>query len=230
VAAEVAAEGAAPGRPLAVLLDYAGVLTVPVAEGLAAICAAEGIEPDSVREQIALAYDGTADGAPIAAVELGRMPLAEFDRVFAAGLRLRPGAPPLVVEGLARRMFAVLPRSARMAGLVRDLRAAGVRTALLSNTWGGAEAYDRDELAALFDALVLSHEVGLRKPDPEMFALAARRLEVPVEACVVVDDLPANVSAARALGMRGVVHESDAATAAELGSLFGRGKAVIAKR
>jgi epoxide hydrolase-like predicted phosphatase len=217
----VGAERGADDRPLAVLLDYAGVLTVPIGEALAAVSASEGIDPDSVRALIAAAYAGHPDGADIVALEAGRMPLGEFERAFAARLRCRPGMPPPRAEGLVGRMFAVLPRSAAMFAFARRLRAAGVRTAVLSNTWGGGEGYERAELESLFDTLVLSHEVGLRKPDPEIFALAARRLGVPLAACVVVDDLAFNVAAAQGLGMRGIVHHSDRATIAELEALLG---------
>ena len=208
-------------RPRALLLDYAGVLTVPIGEALAAVCDTEGIEPDSVRALIAAAYTGHPDGDDIAALETGRMPLAEFETAFAARLRSRPGAPPVVAEGLVGRMFAVLPPNPRMLAVARRLRAAGVRTALLSNTWGGAEGHDEAELADLFDTLLLSHEVGMRKPEPAIYALAARRLGVPAEACVVVDDLITNVLGARAAGMHAILHEADATTIAELEELFG---------
>jgi putative hydrolase of the HAD superfamily len=213
-------------RPRALLLDYAGVLTVPIGEALAAVCDTEGIEPDSVRALIAAAYTGHPDGDDIAALETGRMPLAEFETAFAARLRSRPGAPPVVAAGLVGRMFAVLPPNPRMLAVARRLRAAGVRTALLSNTWGGAEGHDEAELADLFDILLLSHEVGMRKPEPAIYALAARRLGVPAEACVVVDDLITNVLGARAAGMHAILHDADATTVAELEELFGVTEAV----
>jgi epoxide hydrolase-like predicted phosphatase len=208
-------------RPRALLLDYAGVLTVPISEALAAVCNSEGIEPDSVRALIAAAYTGHPEGAIIAELETGRMPLADFEAAFASRLRSRPGSPPVVAEGLVGRMFAVLPPNPPMAALARRFRAAGVRTALLTNTWGGAEGHDRAGLGELFDALVLSHEVGMRKPDPEIYALAAHRLDVPASACVVVDDLITNVIGAQEAGMRGILHEGADATIAELEELFG---------
>jgi putative hydrolase of the HAD superfamily len=213
-------------RPQALLLDHAGVMTVPIGVALAAVCESEGIEPDSVRMLIAAAYTGHPDGDDIVALETGRMPLADFETAFAARLRSRPGMPPPVAAGLVRRMFAVLPPNPRMLAVVRRARAAGVRTGLLSNTWGGAEGHDEAALGALFDALVLSHEVGLRKPDPAIYALAAGRLGVPAAACVVVDDLITNVIGAREAGMRALHHEDDAATEAALEELFGLAEAV----
>ena len=66
------------------------------------------------------------------------------------------------------------PDEAMLDG-VRAARRAGVRTGLLSNSWGDAPAYDRALLEELFDAWVISSEVGLRKPDPAIYALAAER-------------------------------------------------------
>ena len=95
-------------------------------------------------------------------------------------------------------------------------RAHGLRTGLLSNadTLG-------DEIAPLFDAVVLSGQAGFGKPDPRAYLLAARRLDLPPGDCVFVDDLPANVRAAAATGMVGVHHDDMATTLAELSVLFG---------
>jgi putative hydrolase of the HAD superfamily len=94
--------------------------------------------------------------------------------------------------------------------LVRALRPA-YRVSILSN----ADATLRDRLRDghrihdLFDDVVCSAEVGLAKPDAAIYRLAAERLGLPPAACVFVDDLEANVEAARALGMQGVHHRVD---------------------
>jgi epoxide hydrolase-like predicted phosphatase len=104
---------------------------------------------------------------------------------------------------------------------VRAARRAGVRTALLSNSWGD-ERYDREVLAELFDAWVISAEVGMRKPEPAIYELAAERIGLPPEACVFVDDLPGNLKPARVIGMATIVHRGDAdATLREVGDLLG---------
>ena len=71
-----------------------------------------------------------------------------------------------------------------------------------------------------FDAVVVSGEVGMRKPEPRIYVLTAERLGVPVERCVFVDDLPANVRGAAAAGMTGVLHQSRDQTVTELGALL----------
>src|SRR5690606_19842598 len=104
---------------------------------------------------------------------------------------------------------------------VAAARRAGVRTGLISNSWGEALVYDRERLGDLFDAWVISHEVGLRKPDPEIYAIAAERIGVEPEGCVFVDDLGGNLKPARAMGMATVKHASASATIPALEELLG---------
>ena len=99
---------------------------------------------------------------------------------------------------------------------VECARRSGLLTAVLSNADGPA----RPGLAGL-GPVVLSGEVGLRKPDPAVYRLAARLLGVAPERCVVVDDVPANVRGAAAAGMTGVRHVALAVTTAELDALLG---------
>lgn len=97
------------------------------------------------------------------------------------------------------------------------LRAAGLRTAVLSNSDGPP----RPGLAGLADLLLLSGETGLRKPQPAAFADAAARLGVAPAECVHVDDLAENVRGAATAGLVGVLHRTRAATLAELEALLG---------
>jgi epoxide hydrolase-like predicted phosphatase len=104
-----------------------------------------------------------------------------------------------------------------VAALVRQVRAAGLRTALLSNADGPGRP---PEWHRVFDVVVLSGQVGLRKPDPRIYALTGARLGVAPARCVVVDDLAANVRGAAAAGMTGVHHRSYDGTLAELAVLL----------
>jgi HAD superfamily hydrolase (TIGR01509 family) len=85
--------------------------------------------------------------------------------------------------------------------LVRRARAAGRPTALVSDAHSVP-----DDVAALFDVLVLGPALGVRKPDPEVFRRTAERLGLAPEECVVVDDVPANLRGARAAGAVVVLH------------------------
>ena len=108
-----------------------------------------------------------------------------------------------------------------MIEAVARFRQAGIRTGLISNSWGTALKYEPEMMERLFDTTVISHLEGMRKPDERIYALGAERLGLPVEACVFVDDLPGNLKPARAMGMTTVVHRTAAETIAELESLLG---------
>ena len=98
--------------------------------------------------------------------------------------------------------------------------AAELRTALLSNSWGATE-YPRADFPTLFDAVVISSECGMRKPEAEIFRHAADLLGLRPEQCIFIDDIEANITAAQACGMTGVHHVEAAQTAAALEDLLG---------
>ena len=189
------------------ILDYGGVLTTDVFASFRAFCDAEGLPPETMRDRFRSDPEARA---LLAALETGEVDATEFEPRLAALLEVES-------ERLIARLFGAMAPDEAMLGGVRELRAGGTPTALLSNSWGDALAYDRALLAELFDAWVISSEVGLRKPDPAVYELAAERLGVPPHACVFVDDLPGNLKPARALGMATVLHRGDAAaTLAEI--------------
>jgi len=182
------------------IVDYGGVLTSDVFASFQAFCEAEGLPPDTVRDR----FRGDPEARELLfALETGALTEAQFEPRFAAVLEVES-------EQLIDRLFGGMePDEAMLAG-VRAARRAGVRTAMLSNSWG-EERYDAAMLAELFDAWVISGEVGLRKPQPEIYALAAERLGLAPEACVFVDDLPGYLKPALAMGMATVLLRGDAA-------------------
>jgi HAD superfamily hydrolase (TIGR01509 family) len=83
------------------------------------------------------------------------------------------------------------------------------KTGILSNSGPGAREAERCwGFEAITDDIVYSHEVGLRKPDPQIYALAAERLGVQVDEIVFLDDVPGHVEAAREAGWHAVVHRT----------------------
>jgi putative hydrolase of the HAD superfamily len=110
----------------------------------------------------------------------------------------------------------VLTDGPEMLDLPRRARAAGVPTALVSD----AHAVP-DDCAELFDVVVLGPAIGVRKPDPAVFAEVAALLGLAPEECVVVDDLAVNVRGARAAGAVAVRHDDPATTVAEVEVLLG---------
>jgi putative hydrolase of the HAD superfamily len=193
------------------IVDYGGVLTTDVFASFRAFCEAEGLAPDAVRDR----FRSDAEARELLAqLETGALAVAEFEPRFAALLEVSS-------ERLIERLFGGMEPDVDMLEGVRAARRAGARTGLLSNSWGAATTYDPELLEELFDAWVISGEVGLRKPDPAIYELVAERLGLAPAACVFVDDLPGNLKPARALGMATVLHRGDAAaTLAEVGELL----------
>ncbi len=122
-------------------------------------------------------------------------------------------------DGLLTRMFSGFSREPGMVSVLRRARAAGLKTALLSNSWG--LDYPREDWHELFDVAVVSGEVGMRKPDHDIYRHVAKLLGVPPSACVFVDDLAPNVRGAVEVGMVGIHHRDTATTARELEALLG---------
>ena len=193
------------------IVDYGGVLTTDVFASFRAFCAAEGLAPDTVRDRF---FGDPGARELLERLETGKAAEPEFEAAFSALIGVAP-------DRLIDRMFGqMVPDQAMIEGVLAARRA-GVRTAMLSNSWG-EERYDRAQLERLFDAWVISGIEGVRKPDPAIYALAVERIGMPAADCVYVDDLPGNLKPARALGMGTVVHRGDAAaTLAEVSELLG---------
>jgi epoxide hydrolase-like predicted phosphatase len=204
------------------IVDYGGVLTSPLHDTMRAWCDADGIDlghmRQVMRDWLGPAYTDAAVANPMHALERGQLTVPEFERQLATRLRRTDGRP-VEPDGLLKRMFAGFAPQPTMFDVVRRAHVQGVRTALLSNSWG--MDYPRDEWDKTFDAVVISGEVGMRKPEPEIYRLAAGRLGIPAAECVFVDDLPANVAGAVAVGMTGVRFTSADQAVAELEPLLG---------
>jgi putative hydrolase of the HAD superfamily len=205
------------------VVDWGGVLTSDLGVAMAAWAAADGIDYTAY-QQVIRALLGSSAGQqaaynPVHALERGEIEVPAFERRLAAELTKRSGRA-VPAAGLVGRMFERFEHAPDMAGLVRRAHASGLRTALLSNSWGNT--YPREGWAEMFDVVVISGEVGMRKPDRDIFEHTLEQLGLPAHRCVFVDDLQANVRAAAALGFVGVRHTSYASTAAELDVLFGR--------
>lgn len=190
-------------RPQALLLDFGGVLTQPMLLDLDVVDRRNDFPDGTTARLLAEAYgDGGAD-TTIARLERGALSIPEFEALLADELGIeRP------TGGMVQAIFGELRLAGRLWSAAQLLRDAGVRTALLSNSWG-TSGYPMELLRASFDELVISGEVGLRKPDPAIYHLTAERLGVPLAASVFVDDHPRNLKVARALDITTVLHRGD---------------------
>lgn len=202
----------------AVVFDYGGVLTTPVRHSISAWLERDGIDPQSfsttLREWMSRA---APDGTPIHRLETGDLPIAEFEQLLAARLRTHDGTP-VAAAGILSRLFADMATDHQMFDLVEELRGLGVPVALLSNSWGNT--YPRERIDVLFDPVVISGEVGLRKPHAEIFELVLARLGVPAAGVVFVDDAEPNIEGAVAAGLRGLLHSDPCATRTALAALI----------
>ncbi len=202
--------------PAALVIDWGGVLTPALDGALTRWAVGEGIDLSHYRDVMRDWVGG--EDSPVHRFERGELPVSQFEASLAVQLS-RVGSP-VAAQGLVGRMLAGLVElDERMIGAVRSARRQGVRTALLSNSWG--EHYPEELWDGLFDVVVISGRVGMRKPEPEIFAHTVEQLGVPAAGCVMVDDMAHNVEAATRAGMVGVLHRTPEGTIGELEQLFG---------
>jgi epoxide hydrolase-like predicted phosphatase len=193
----------------ALLVDFGGVLTTDVWSSFAAFCEQRGLDAGAAKQ---LFRDDPDALATLRGLETGEVEPAEFERRFAALLGTEP-------DGLVEGLFAGLQPDQPMLEAVGRARDAGVPTGLISNSW--VMDHYTDEIRSLFDEVVISAEVGLHKPQPEIYLLAAERLGVRPEDCVFVDDLRENCAGAEAVGMTAVLHRDSAETISRVEELLG---------
>jgi putative hydrolase of the HAD superfamily len=208
--------------PRGLIMDFGGVLTTSIIESFAAFCRDHGVSPDLLRKAMRASAKGYEPGGSVSATELvekGHITEDEFNLHIAEALSEGLDVP-IDPVGLKARLFGGVGPEPSMVIAVQKIRAAGALTALCSNSWGG-EGYPRELLTEIFDAVVISGEVGMRKPDAEIYLETARRIGLPPGECVFVDDFERNVEGATKTGMIGVHHTDASETIARLETLFG---------
>ena len=193
------------------LVDFGGVLTTNVWDSFRDFCQAEGLDPETAKR---LFREDPGARAELRRLERGEIGEPEFEARFGPMLGVSES------EGLVDRLFAGMRPDGAMVGAVKRAKALGVTTGLISNSWG-AGRYDRGSFPELFDAVVISGEVGLHKPEPEIFELGAQRAGLLPAECVFVDDLRENCEGAEAVGMTAVLHRGADITLPRLEELLG---------
>ncbi len=188
---------------MALLIDWGGVLTTSMLDSFDAFERREG-----VNVRAAFRDDEAARGA-LVDLETGAIDIATFEARLGRALGVDP-------HDLANRLTRDVRPDQEMLDAVRAFHDQGVPTALVSNSWR-EEDYDVDEL---FDVVVLSGSIGIRKPDPRIYQHAADRLAIPTARCVFVDDLGGNLKPAKALGMTTIRHTTASSTISQLKRLL----------
>jgi putative hydrolase of the HAD superfamily len=192
----------------ALLIDFGGVLTSDIWSSFASFCEQRGLDPTAAKQLFREDPDALAE---LRRLETGEADVGQFERRFAELLGTEP-------DGLIDGLFAGLAPDEQMVDAVRRIRDAGVPTGLVSNSW--VMDHYTEEIRALFDTAVISAEVGLHKPQPEIFLLGAERLGADPASCVFVDDLRENCAGAEAVGMTALLHRDSAETIAKLEELL----------
>ena len=199
------------GTVAACLFDFGGVLTSPVWDTFSSFCRAEGLDPDSIKQLFRKDPGALED---LRKLEAGQIEPEAFEKSFGDRLGVADA------RGLIDRLFENMNPEEEMLSAVGAIRAAGIKTGLVSNSWR-TDQYDRAMLDGMFDDVVISGEVGMHKPNPDIYLLAAERLEVDPASCVFIDDLRENCHGAEAVGMQAVRHRETEGTLLALESLTG---------
>jgi putative hydrolase of the HAD superfamily len=205
----------------AVVSDFGGVLTTPLFETFAALNEEDGLDAGAMGG--ALRRIAERDGAhPLHELECGRMTEHDFLAEIAAQLRADLGRD-VEMQTFAERYFAHLRPNAEMVQFLRELRDRGYRLAMLTNNVREWEPRWRAMLPVdeLFEVVVDSAFVGIRKPDPAIYRLTCERLGVAPQGCLFVDDVAVNCAAAADLGMTAVLFRSSGQAIAEMRDALG---------
>jgi putative hydrolase of the HAD superfamily len=200
----------AKGERSALLIDWGGVLTTNLFASFHAHCLEAGIDPSTLMGRF---RRDPAARELLIALETGEIDELAFEIKFADLLEVEP-------EGLVDGLFKGVQPDVAMVEAVRKAHQAGIRTALVSNSWG-VHRYPHDLFSELFDGVVISGEERIRKPARRMYELGAERAGATPDQCVFVDDLPFNLTPAEEMGMATVHHTSAETTIPALEDILG---------
>jgi putative hydrolase of the HAD superfamily len=204
----------------AVVSDFGGVLTAPLLRGFARIQADTGVPPEAFGAALvrATATDGRN---PLFDLEVGAITEDRFLAILERELHAVLGHA-VTLHGFGERYMSALDPNEALFAHYRTLHGRGLRLALLTNNVREWEPLWRTKLPVddIFETVVDSGFVGLRKPDPAIYAIVLERLALPAAECVFVDDLAVNIEAAKSLGFAVVHYRETGQAIAELDALL----------
>jgi putative hydrolase of the HAD superfamily len=196
----------------ALILDFGGVLTSDLWDSVRACARREGLHDEALLD---LMRADPAIHPLFMGLERGEVHQHDFEMRLAAAAGISP-------EGLLGRMCAELQPNQPLLDAIPTLRKSGVRVGVLSNSWGTGyfDPYAGYDLDTKADAIVLSDQVGYRKPEIAIYQLMAELLEVHASEAVFVDDVAGYLPPASQLGMAVIHHTDTLSTLSQLGSYF----------
>jgi putative hydrolase of the HAD superfamily len=192
------------------LIDWGGVLTTNLFASFHEYCVKAEISPETLIERFS---KDSGFRELLIALEKGAMEETTFEERFAELLGVDS-------QGLIDGLFEGVQPDMAMIEAVRKARKDGIRTALVSNSWG-VHRYPHELFEEIFDGIVISGQEGTRKPSRRMYELGAERAGVTPHLCIFVDDLPFNLKPAEELGMATIHHTSADDTIPKLEQLLG---------
>ena len=204
-------------RVEAVVSDFGGVLTTPLLDAFAGLQERRGIPLEAFGAALARAAADDGGANPLFELETGRLTEEQFAAKLGAALRTELDRD-VDLARFGETFFEHLHPNDELFAFMRGLHARGYRMAILTNNVREWEPLWRPMLPVdeIFELVVDSGFVGVRKPDARIYELTLERLGVAAEATLFVDDMEINCDAARALGMQAVHFRSNAQAIAEI--------------
>ncbi len=192
--------------PKAIISDFGGVLTTPLGNAFAAWSQESGVALEDLGKALAASLERHGEH-PLFVLERGELTEPEFIA------RLEQELGDHSLDGMGEAFIAGLDRNHEMIDYVAQLRGRGLRAALLTNNvreWEPRWRAMLPEIDEIFEVVVDSAFVGMRKPEPGIYHLTVERLGggLAAEDCIFVDDIAVNCDAARELGMTAVLFET----------------------
>ena len=204
-----------------VVSDFGGVLTTPLFAAFAAFQDEVGISPETLGRamRVGLAED---EDLPLFQLERGEISEDRFLERLADGLETILDHRPHL-HHFRQRFWGALHPNEEMIELMRELKARGLKMAMLTNNVREWEPLWRSMLPVdeIFEEIVDSAFVGCRKPEARIYELTLERIGMPAGACLFIDDLEPNIEGAEAAGMNAVHFRDNAQAIAEIRAALG---------
>lgn len=203
-----------------VISDFGGVLTTPLEEAFLSFQDRLEVPPETFGVAMKEMIEKTGKH-PLFELECGRITEAEFDDQLATALEPHVGHRPNIRQ-FGLDLFGQLEVNPGMIDLIREVKRDGYRASLLTNNVKEWEKLWREMIPVdeLFETVVDSAFVGIRKPDPRIYELLLGRVNLPAGSCIFIDDMKINCDAASELGIHAVHFRETAQARSEVHTLL----------
>jgi putative hydrolase of the HAD superfamily len=205
----------------AIVSDFGGVLTTPLLAAFAAFQDDSGISPENLGKAMRVGLE-EGEEIPLFQLERGEISEDEFIEGLEDGLETILGHRPHL-HHFRQKFWGALHPNAPMIELMRELKASGLKMAMLTNNVREWEPLWRSMLPVdeIFEEIVDSAFVGCRKPEARIYELTLERIGMPAGECLFIDDLRPNIDGAEAAGMKAVHFRDNEQAIAEIRAALG---------